>query len=491
MATSFRVKIILYSLVLSGLTLIAFGFFSVSVTRRIGITRIDRELRALGDEQMRKSQPGGHWARFYNSLRSMYGEEQSRQFVLRVSESPGAPSYTSPGWTNGLHRVEFPELPTETLGEENIEPEKLNPRRSPRPFDKRNPRPRLEIAEPVFLTAQSDVGAYRLMVMANREVTLILGMNLAGLQADLLQFQHMLYVAVPAVLLFLFAGGWLLSHQALRPVNLIAETTELITAQGLDERIPGTNADREFKRLIDVINQMLDRLEKSFGQAVRFSADAAHELKTPLAILQGQIEQRLRREVDGSEEQQISTEQLEEVERLKAIIRKLLLLSRADAGQMPLKLEKVDLSRMANTVCEDVQMIAPHLTLTVDIQPDITVSADSDLLNQAIQNLSSNAIKFSGEDGAIDIQLKTTRGRAELSISNTGAPIPEEDHDRIFERFYRVDKSRSRDAGGSGLGLALAREISRAHQGDIVLKQNREEWNTFVLILPLVSDESS
>ena len=168
---------------------------------------------------------------------------------------------------------------------------------------------------------------------------------------------------VPIVLLLLAGGGWLISQRALKPVALITRTAEGITVRALDQRIPLVNSDRELSRLVEVINGMLDRLEKSFGQAVRFSADAAHELQTPLTILQGELDAAVQHAPVGSEEQQRASGLLEEVQRLKAIVQKLLILARADAGRLDLRLEAVNLSALIESAAEDAGAMAPHLRL--------------------------------------------------------------------------------------------------------------------------------
>ena len=168
--------------------------------------------------------------------------------------------------------------------------------------------------------------------MGTDRMTIMVGVNLAGFYEDTARYRWAFLAIVPLALLLLAGGGWLIAVRALRPVSLITNTAERITARALDQRIPQVNADRELARLVEVINGMLDRLEKSFSQAVRFSADAAHELQTPLTILQGELDYALQHAPDGSEEQQRYSGLLEEVQRLKAIVQKLLILARADAG---------------------------------------------------------------------------------------------------------------------------------------------------------------
>lgn len=499
MLHSFRLKIGLLNVCLSGLLLLGFGVFATSVLNRVGRDRIDRELRVLADAQVRKEQPGGHWRRFDDSLSTTYGEDAAKQFVVQATGSGGEELYATAAWPAELPRDSLP-LPLKAASVEpppvDRDPPPPDDRggRRPRPSDEPPPRPQpprpMAVRGPVYATLGGATGQWRAMTMANDQVMLSIAMNLSGLHAETRHFQRALLVAVPLGLLLMVAGGWLIGHAALRPVNRIARTAESVTAHRLNERISGENADEEFKRLIVVINGMLERLERGFQQATRFSADAAHELKTPLAILQAQTERCLQRAPDGSPEQRECAEQLDEVQRLKAILRKLLLLSQADAGPLPLSLERINLAAMVRATAEDVQMLAPGRKTLVHAPADLMVLGDADLLNQAIENLVSNAVKFGDPEGEIQIELGTRGGLVALVVSNTGVPIPEPDRDRIFDRFYRADKARSREIEGSGLGLSLAREIARAHGGELVLERSDARATVFTLTLPCHSTDA-
>jgi len=284
--------------------------------------------------------------------------------------------------------------------------------------------------------------------------------------------------------LVLVAGGaWLVARRALRPVSALTQIAERVTARGLDQRIPAMTSDAEFNRLVTVFNEMLDRLETSFTQATRFSADASHELKTPLARLQIELEQALESAAAGSPQQEIYSSLLDEVSRLKAIVQKLLLLSLADSGRLQLHFEPINLTRMLENVIEDCRLQAPHLNVEQSLSPDAAVKADPELLEQALQNLATNAIKYNCQGGRIRLELTKEADCVLVRVANTGPGIPAADCERIFERFYRADKSRNGRVEGTGLGLSLAREIVRAHQGELVLEPSQENWTTFTIRL--------
>ena len=348
------------------------------------------------------------------------------------------------------------------------------------------PMPRIK-KKPSFVTIQTPSGVWRTAIMGSDRITMMVGLNMAGFYEDANRYRRAFLSIVPISLLLLAGGGWLIARRALKPVALITRTAEDRTVRGLDQRIPMINGDGELSRLVEVINGMLNRLEKSFGQAVRFSADAAHELQTPLTILQGELDDAIQHATAGSEEQQRYGGLLEEVQRLKAIVQKLLILARADAGRLNLRLEATDLSAMLESAAEDAEAMAPHLQIEKQITPGVIVQADPDLMEQAVLNLMSNAVKYNHENGFIWFQLSVHDNKALLTISNTGIPIPAEDGERIFNRFYRVDPSRSKTASGSGLGLSLAREIVHAHGGDLRLDPDSGSVVSFTMSLPYSS----
>ena len=348
----------------------------------------------------------------------------------------------------------------------------------------RSDKPMPRIKKPYFATIATPSGVWRTGIMGSERVTMMVGVNMAGFYKDADSYRRAFLGTVPIALILLAVGGWVIARRALKPVALITRTAEAITVRALDQRVPLTDSDSELSRLVEVINGMLDRLEKSFSQAIRFSADAAHELQTPLTILQGELDDAVQHAPVGSEEQQRYGGLLEEVQRLKAIVQKLLILARADAGRLKLCLEPMDLSSMIESAAEDAGAIAPHLQVEKKIVPGVIVKADPDLLGQVVRNLTSNAVKYNQENGLIRFQLSVRDNKAQFTISNSGAPIPEKDREKIFDRFFRADQSRSKTVPGSGLGLSLAREIAHAQGGELRLESGSGKLISFTLYLP-------
>lgn len=292
-----------------------------------------------------------------------------------------------------------------------------------------------------------------------------------------------LLVEIPLALGLSALGAWLLSSLMMRPVNRLREAMKAVTHQDLDRRLSARGEDREFRELIEAYNTMLERLERSFLQASRFSADAAHELKTPLTILRGRIEQARRKARSEALQTELS-DLLDEVTRLSAITRKLLLLSQADAGRLELTRTPVDLSLILEELMADAEMLASGRRLEHTIMPGLVVQGDAVLLRQLFNNLFSNALRYCPPDGVITVRTQRDRNFILVQVKNSCANISAGERARFFERFYRSDAAHSRQVDGHGLGLSLALEIAKAHGGTLALQPEREDVVSLLLSLP-------
>ena len=479
---SFRLKIALLSGLITGLLLVAAGVFLWQLAYRIELARIDREIRNLVAPHLERVLGGDHWVRFEDALRFVAGTNAAPAFILWVQDEDRV-LHQSPNWPVGLVPDSFLPLTSyETAeGPQPGQPLPPPPRRGEE-ISKRNPPLPRKASQ--FYTRQDGGKTWRIGVMGNPYMTIILGTDINEFNAGMAQLRRACLLALPVALLLVGLGAWFLAARALRPVTALTRMAESVTIHGLDQRIPTMTHDQEFNRLITVVNAMLNRLETSFQQATRFSADASHELKTPLARLQAELEQALQTPAAELPPQQVYGSLLEEIHRLKSIIQKLLLLALADAGRLQLKLLPTDLSAMLANVIEDCQAQAPALTIEPVVPANIRVNADAELLEQALQNLASNALKYNREGGAVRFALTAERDRVLVRVANTGPQIPAADRELIFERFHRADPARSGNVEGVGLGLSLAREIVRAHHGDLVLESSDAQLTTFALTLP-------
>lgn len=481
--SSFRLKIALWSGGLTGLLLIASGIALWQVSYRFNLNLLDREIRNLGQANLDRVMGGDHWQRLDEALKFIGGEQASMRYALSVKNydrvvyrSPTWPKSVAPDALAASDRYDVPG------GALTPGPLPAPPRRAEQ-ISPRNPALPRRVAR--FETVRADGTSWRLGVMGNPYVTLVVAADIDEFNSRMRELRNLFAGALPIVLLLAAGGAWLVAGRALRPVTALTATAERVTAPGLDRRIPAMPHDREFNRLITVFNAMLDRLEKSFRQATRFSADASHELKTPLTRLQMELEQALQASATDSAQQPVYGSLLEEVHRLKAIVHKLLLLSQADAGRLQLQLAPVDLSSILRDIVEDCEAQAVAIAVKAQIAPDVTVNGDRDLLEQALQNLASNAMKYTPRDGSVRIELMRRGGGATVTVENTGPQIPPSERERLFERFYRGDPSRSGRTGGAGLGLSLARELIRAHGGDLVFDASEPALNRFVVRLPI------
>lgn len=283
-------------------------------------------------------------------------------------------------------------------------------------------------------------------------------------------------------------GGYTLARGALAPVDLMAERARTITAERLKERLPVDNPNDEFGRLATVFNQTLTRLELSFDQMRRFTADASHELRTPLTAMRSVGEIGLRGKREPAAYREIIGSMLEEVDRLSLLVDRLLTMSRADIGESTLSMDRVDLGELAEEVMAQLDVLAEEKqqSLKVEVSGASSCVGDRMVLRQAVVNLVDNAIKYSPAGGRITVRVsRSESGAAMLDVTDTGPGIPAEQQQRVFDRFYRVDSSRSReDGGGTGLGLSIARWAVEVNGGQLTLENRDEPGATFRITLP-------
>jgi len=460
--------------------LLAAGFLAWELTSRFNLDRLDRELHHLAKTNLERVNDRSHWERLDIALAFVAGSDRPPTTMLWVKNNDYV-VFRSKHWPTGIDPEKLRVLPTYENGITFDHPPPPPQRLGLSPTN-----PALPIRETTSLTLEAAGSTWRVAITGNPYTTLVLAANVDELNLDLRQLRRRYLSVLPLVLLLVGAGAWWLAARALRPVAALTHAAENITTRGLDQRIAAPAHDHEFRRLVSVFNAMLDRLETGFHQARRFSADASHELKTPLALLQAELENALHAAPPGSAQQQTYTSLLEEIHQLKAILEKLLLLSLADSGHLALERLPVDLSAILVNIVEDSAALAPDLQFQSQVPLGVIVTADAILLEQALQNLTTNALKYNHPQGRVHVVLTTTAGHANVTVRNTGPGIPAADRPRLFERFYRGDPARRQGCiAGIGLGLSLSREILRAHGGDLTLAASNAEWTEFVATLPL------
>jgi two-component system, OmpR family, sensor kinase len=324
------------------------------------------------------------------------------------------------------------------------------------------------------------------MMRGPRQTTILVGMPVENINRDMRAFVWQLVLSGSVVLIVGLTGGWLVSRSIIRPVESIAKTASRISGDNLSERIDEETVETELSGLASVLNDTFDRLQEAFDRQTQFTADASHELRTPLAVLRSQAELTLSRSRSEAEYRQAIDACLKAAIRMTGLVEKMLLLARSDSGATLLKKVPVKWADVVQEAIDQLEPLAKEKKVTQHkkLKP-VTVSGDSLALSQVVCNLISNAIQYNRSGGRVEIRLRSNDIEAELEIRDNGPGIPEVDQPHIFERFYRVDKARTRTSGGNGLGLAICLSIVKAHAGEISFESTPGEGTTFWVRLPI------
>jgi heavy metal sensor kinase len=321
----------------------------------------------------------------------------------------------------------------------------------------------------------------------NSIVILRIAHNEKAMWRELREFATVLLIGLPLGVLLAGFGGYALARKALAPIDAMTSETEKISAEDLGARLPIKNQEDELGRLGAVLNAMLARLQGAFEQLRRFTADASHELRTPLTAIRSVGEVALQEPKGPEEYRDVIGSMLEEVDRLTRLVESLLVLSRADANHVQLHRADTSLLSVAEEAASTLEVLAEEKRQTIDVEGDrdLVVSADRLILRHAIINLLDNAIKYSPAESSILLRVHPGQGNtAILDVIDQGTGIPAEHQPYVFDRFYRVDKARSRDWGGAGLGLSITRWAVEAHGGNVTLTHTEGRGTTFRISLP-------
>jgi heavy metal sensor kinase len=344
--------------------------------------------------------------------------------------------------------------------------------------------PSLEIAPPQ-LVGSRERGPYReAAIRGPADSWILVGKDVRRERQQLQGLAATAVGAGVAALVLMLFGGWILTGRALAPIQRISRAATAVSASNLSERIDVSRMETELADLAGTINGAFDRLQAAFEQQTRFTADASHELRTPLAIVLSHAELSLKHDRTDAEYREALSTIHRAARRMKGVVEDLLTLARADAGRIEVEESRFDLAQLVEETC---QMFAPlaeekQIHLDRNLAP-LSVVGDRNRLGEAVSNLLVNAIHYNYSGGRVDVTLSANGPDAELRIANTGPAIPAEDRPHIFERFYRVDKARSREVDGSGLGLAITKWIVDAHGGSIACENGEGEGAMFVIRL--------
>jgi len=356
------------------------------------------------------------------------------------------------------------------------------------------PVPSTSLGERIYANASLPIiGRQRTLAsrlsLGGQEFTVLLLAPLEEVDRELGELLSVLAMAVPVAILGAGGLAYGLARKALAPVQELDHSTQEITADRLDRRLSVTNPTDELGRLAKTINEMIGRLERSFAEIRRFTADASHEIRTPLTAIRTETEVALRKPLTEPEYQHLLGSILEECDRLSRLTDQLLTLARQDALAGRPALEAIDLGQLVKEVTEMLRPLAESkgLHLVFEAEGPERMSGDNLGLRQVFFNVLDNAIKYTPSGGNIAVQVNHGNGEVVVIIRDTGIGIAAEHLPHVFDRFYRVDKARSRAEGGTGLGLSIARGIVLAHGGRIDLESAPSQGTTCTVRLPAES----
>lgn len=512
---SLRARLILISTLVSSVVIIGLGAVSLHYMMQAVEESVDLRLEGIASRLIRDANPWTERDQLEEQLRNNYGDEIGEgKLVLSVREwMDGEEALGSVGWTEETDAalpVGFPVVAPDPAGgnadrplhgperpgkwpRDDDRPRRQGPGGPPEREFGRMPPPQDPPHGPrliEFCDAAISGENWRFIALQERGYGVLAGLNVTRSNPGIGQLRQVLFFGIPLALLLIAGGGWLVADRAMRPLRTLTATAGRISVQDLSERMPrNPHSDPEIERLTEVLNDMMDRLETSFTHASRFSADVSHELRTPISVMQGEIESALRDCEPGAAEEASLLVLREELDRLKSIIRSLMMLAQADVGALIRKLETMDLSQELEALAEDAEILAEAAGITFDasIEKGLSVPGEATLLRQALLNLINNAIKFNVEGGFVRVLASREGTGVIVTVENSGPGISDGDRERIFDRFYRADRARSRGVDGFGLGLSLSKAIIEGHGGRIDLADSAPGQTKFIVRLSSLS----
>jgi heavy metal sensor kinase len=327
----------------------------------------------------------------------------------------------------------------------------------------------------------------RVCQLKGRRYTIVVAYPKEYINQTLNNLQSIYEKIAPLFLLISFIGGALLSSKSLSRIDAIIKKTEEITAQNLDEIIPGGEYTDEYGRLVSKMNEMIRRIKKSVDYMNQFSISAAHELKTPLTILRGEIEITLKSPKTPSQYVETLKSNYEETIRLIKIVDNVFFISKSENTLINIDKKEIELNNYLISLVNSMGILGKEkeMELLFDSDEIIKLKADPILLKQALSNLIDNAFKYGNEKTIVHVETKSLNNSIQINVTNTGEPIPQAAIDKIFDRFYRVANSRTGNTGGMGLGLAVVKSIMELHKGEVRVTSSENSLTTLSLIFPI------
>lgn len=352
--------------------------------------------------------------------------------------------------------------------------------------------PDLNVGVPPGLGTHTDRGRREVVIQLHEGITVLAGRDVADLRRRVWSLAGTIAGVGALALSLSLLGGWFLSGRALAPIARISRTALAMSEGDLSARIAIDQTESELGQLASTLNSAFDRLHATLERQQRFTADASHELRTPLATLSAELDWALGRERTAAEYRASLETCWRAATRMRAVVEGLLTLAKADAGALRLEQTLVPLGSIVQDVVGMLRPLAEKRNISIVVQNSAThVRGDAELLREAVSNLLSNAIQYNREGGRVDIAIWEDDAAVCLGVSDTGAGIHPDDVPRVFDRFYRADKARARETGGTGLGLALTKWIVDGHGGEISCSSEVGRGTKFVVRLPATTRAST
>jgi heavy metal sensor kinase len=454
-AISVRTRLTLWYFLIVAAALVGFAVFALAVMRQSIYATVDEQLEDRAHAvQVLVARSGGEG--LANAVRE-HAELQSGSQLLQVSDGSGMFLYRS-------QAMERMGVPAAKVNQQQIESAEYN-----------------ELPLRILSTT---------LTASGRQLTVQVAEPMDDYLEALERFRTAMFIGIPILLLVAAGGGYWMSTRALRPVDQITRASRAINPQDLSRRVTVPQTGDELQRLAETLNQMLQRIESAVARITQFTADASHELRTPVALIRTRAEVTLAKPRNADQYRDALKEVLVESERTTALIENLMTLARADTGSETLNFAKTNISEIAAEVCTQAQTLTAvkqlHWNATVP-NTAIWVRGDADALRRLFLILIDNAVKYTLPAGSVSLDLQRNGTHAEIRVSDTGIGISDSDLPHIFERFYRADKARSRELGGTGLGLSIGSWIANAHGGEIKVESSAPGRTTFLIRLPLAS----
>lgn len=315
-------------------------------------------------------------------------------------------------------------------------------------------------------------------------VRFVLSIGLEDDQALLGGYVGAVLLGLPALLALVAFGAWAVARTGLAPLKRLTVVASQVTTRNLAQRIDVQDMPPELRVLADGFNAMLHRIDEGVHRLSEFSADLAHEMRTPVATLLGRTQVALSRQRSVEELHDVLAGNVEELDRLTRLIADMLFLAQADQGDAPLQWTAIDLAQEARRVAEFLSALAEERGISVEVKGNATVQADRILVQRAITNLLTNAIRHSDAPGVVSVALRQAGATVCIDVSNRGHGIPPDQLGRVFERFVRLDTARTRSNGGTGLGLPIVKSVMQAHGGSVHVTSEVGGSTTFTLVFP-------